>query len=464
MKKTSPILLGLLIAIFIPIIKVSAFSLTYNILENNQTNNVEAKISINGDGSFLKAIEGTINFDSNDFELINVIKSNNSSLERWGIEPYLIDNGELFFNGIFNSNLDGQGNELFNIIFKKNNENAKLSLGLNSATILTENNGLKEVASLIEEQENSIFNLISSTHPDSNSWYCQKKVKLNWDLPNDATKVKLLVDKNPISYPSVDYDYLIKEKEIELSDGIWYFHLRCFTDNGWSEIEHRKIMIDTQNPKSFDVNIKDGLIEFSAQDDLSQIEMYGIEIPELNQKYFTSEPTFKLSIIKGGTYNTKLRAYDKAGNYLERDELVEIKELTSPHFSGIVLGDKEIFILGYVDDPKSKVYASIVGGELDIEKMTEVSNDGKFVHSIEELKPGLYSLYLMAVGEDGISAKNKKAILIIDKEVTFNIIAKILGVSGLTILIIILVYIFFKNNHKKRGVGRPRKNNKKIKK
>ncbi|MDD4358234.1 MAG: hypothetical protein PHY30_00270 [Candidatus Pacebacteria bacterium] len=459
MKKATSFLLLILLSIFIPIIKADAASLHYNVFENNGI--LEAQISVDSDSLILKAIEGVINFDPNEFELLNVQKSNDSILEKWGIEPHLSEDGALFFNGIFNSEING--NNLFSLFFKKIGESNDLKLSIASGTTLTADNELNKVDSLLREEKISLFNISSSTHPDPNSFYSNQDVKLSWQLPKGTERVKLLIDNKPDSYPSVDYNEPIYEKEIKLDDGIWYFHIRCFLDGKWSSIEHRKIMIDTKNPQSFDANIVDGIIELNAVDDLSSIDFYEIEIPCLNEKYYTTENTFNLNPIKKGNYEVKLRAYDKASNYLEKEENIKVKEINSPHFSGIILGRDELFISGYVDDPNSKVYASILGQESNIEKISNVSNDGKFVYAIDKLDPGLYSLYLMTIGDDGVSVKNKKAILIIDKKMAVNIAAQFLVLSGLAILAVLAFYILltkWKNNGNKKK-KKSRKNSKK---
>jgi len=450
MKKVNHILL-LLAIMFFPVFHAHAFSLHYSLPEQiSQGKNFEVEISLNRDSSFLKAIEGLINFNSDSFELINIIK-NNSTFEKWIVAPYLKENGQIFFSGIFNSDLNI--NNLFNIVFKKLDNN-DLELNVGSGAILGEDDKLYDLEEIIPTEERaSIFNVTSLTHENPGSWYSNKTVKLEWNVPCDAKKIKILIDEKEESYPTVEYDELIREKEIELDDGIWYFHIRYFGDNGWSPIEHRKIMIDTENPKFLNVKIGKDMIEFLGEDELSGIDLYEIDIPFLNQKYFTNEHNFKINTInKSGSYDVKIRAYDKAQNYLEEEEIITIKETTSPHFSGVVLGRDGIFILGYVDDPNSKVYASIDGNDLIFQDVAGVSSDGKFVHLIEKnLTPGLYNLHLMTIADNGVSTKNKKAILVIDKKISFSAVPQILVACGLTIIFLVVVYTFSKKNIKNKN-------------
>lgn len=455
MKKINLILLSLAFIIF-PIFKANAFSLYYN--EAHKNDAIEVEINITRDAVSPKAVEGYINFNPESFELVKIIQ-NNLTIDKWITAPYLIESGKLFFSGTFNPNLNRS--DLFTLVFKKNSDN-KLNLNICSSTILGEDDKLYDLQEIFLKKENSlsIFNVTSSTHSDPESWYSNKNVELKWQLPSDAEKIKILIDKNEFSYPSVEYDKPINIKNIELDDGIWYFHIRYFGNNGWSSIEHRKIMIDTQKPILVDIKNEKGTINFFGQDELSGIDLYEIDIPALNQKYIIGEEVFKLPQLKSGIYDIKIRAYDKAQNYIEINDLLEIKGIDPPHFSGLILGNEELFILGYVNEPKSKVYASINGSEASFSDATKTSEDGKFVHSIQKLTPGLYDLQLMTITDDGISEKNKKIILVVSEKIVFNSLSKVLIACGLIILISISFYIFLKKDNKKTKKRRVKKNKK----
>ena len=455
MKKINLILLSLAFILF-PIFKANAFSLYYN--EAHKNDAIEVEINITRDAVSPKAVEGYINFNPESFELVKIIQ-NNLTIDKWITAPYLIESGKLFFSGTFNPN--SNRNDLFTLVFKKNSDN-KLNLNICSSTILGEDDKLYDLQEIFLKKENSlsIFNVTSSTHSDPESWYSNKNVELKWQLPSDAEKIKILIDKNEFSYPSVEYDKPINIKNIELDDGIWYFHIRYFGNNGWSSIEHRKIMIDTQKPILVDIKNEKGTINFFGQDELSGIDLYEIDIPALNQKYIIGEEVFKLPQLKSGIYDIKIRAYDKAQNYIEINDLLEIKGIDPPHFSGLILGNEELFILGYVNEPKSKVYASINGSEASFSDATKTSEDGKFVHSIQKLTPGLYDLQLMTITDDGISEKNKKIILVVSEKIVFNSLSKVLIACGLIILISISFYIFLKKDNKKTKKRRVKKNKK----
>jgi len=448
MKKTNLIPL-LLVLILFPLFKADAFSLIYD--EPNEESS-EVVISVDRDVP-LEAIEGVIVFDSEAFELLD-ISLDDSGIETWMTVPYLIEPGKISFSGVFNT--ERQNDVLFGLFFDKL-KNSKLELSLDSGVALAEGDMLYNLEDIVSTKV-SLFNVMSSSHPDSDVWYANDNVKLSWVLPEDVQKVKILIDENERAYPSIEYEEFITQKNIELDDGVWYFHIRYFGDNGWSPIEDKKIMVDTKNPNKLEVIVKKDLLEFFSEDELSGISEYEIYISELGQKYTTKENYFNFSSIESGTYNVSVRAYDYAGNYLEREVEIVVEAVSSPHFSGIVLGEDEIFVLGYNENPESRVYASISSDDFILRDVVQVSDDGKFVYSFKRLEPGLYNLQLVSISENGTSEKSQKVLLVKQKDFIFGAIAKVLITYVFLILLFILMYACSKKETKKR------KKTKKVKK
>ena len=223
-------------------------------------------------------------------------------------------------------------------------------------------------------------------------------------------------------------------------------------------------MIDTNTPDKLEVNVKKDSLEIFSEDELSGISEYEIDIPELGKKYTTKENYFEFSGIKSGTYNVKVRAYDGAGNYLEKQVAISVEAVESPHFSGIVLGEDEIFVLGYIESPGGKVYASISSDDFISGDVVQVSEEGNFVYCFERLKPGLYDLHLINISENGTSEKNQKVILIGEKDFVFGAVAKVLITYGLLILLFILMYACSKKEIRKRKKTRKIKTIKKVRK
>lgn len=182
--------------------------------------------------------------------------------------------------------------------------------------------------------------IFSPTHPDESKWYNDSRPKFVWDLPEGATAVRLLYDKNSNSRPAVLYEPPILEKELdEAKDGVYYFHAQFRNKNGWGGISHFKFQIDTVSPEPFEIKFIDGketdnprpTIAFEAKDNLSGIDYYKIKIGEGD--YFDIKPEISTSVLftlprqSSGERIITVQAFDKAGNYASATDEFNIKPI-----------------------------------------------------------------------------------------------------------------------------------------
>ena len=74
--------------------------------------------------------------------------------------------------------------------------------------------------------------VMSSTHPDQNTWYPLATSSLSWDLPLGLSAVRLSLDKKPNGQGVVEYAPTVHDKVInKIRDGVSYFHLtRIYQD------------------------------------------------------------------------------------------------------------------------------------------------------------------------------------------------------------------------------------------
>lgn len=91
--------------------------------------------------------------------------------------------------------------------------------------------------------------ILSSTHQDQDSWYADNNPLFTWDLPKNATSVRLGIDQSATVQPGVSYAKPIAEKRIEaLKDGTWYFRMQYRAAGVWSAISTYKVKVDTSAP------------------------------------------------------------------------------------------------------------------------------------------------------------------------------------------------------------------------
>ena len=296
----------------------------------------------------------TLNFDNTLLSATNVSKTS-SAFSLWAVEPSS-DNakGTVSFEGGNTTPLTGK-KTLLSVTFKVLKE-GKASLSFSAGSVLaadgkgTDILGTKNTASYDlsagapspdppppppESSSNSgakpdlpVIN--SPSHPNENLFYAAPKAKFTWDLPEDVTVVRLVLDSSPSTTPSTSYDPAISEKEFDqLSDGTMYLHLRYKNDAGLGPTAHRQIKVDKTPPDAFtlktatDASSTDVTLTFSATDSLSGVDHYEISVdggtPTKVSLTDVLSGSFTLSSQPAGNHKIKVSAFDKAGNSTSAD-------------------------------------------------------------------------------------------------------------------------------------------------
>lgn len=178
----------------------------------------------------------------------------------------------------------------------------------------------------VNEGVDSPVTISSPTYARQDAWYAATSGVINWNLPSKASAVQTLIDHNPYSTPSIKYDKPILSKNISnLSDGVWYFHLRYLLNNNWSKISHYKIQIDTSSPTDFSIlpekNSNNSTIGFklAAKDVLSGVDYYNVSVDgQPNTKILaTNAPNIIPLDLSGAFHKIVATVYDESGNKAE---------------------------------------------------------------------------------------------------------------------------------------------------
>lgn len=177
----------------------------------------------------------------------------------------------------------------------------------------------------------------STTYLDSEVWYATKQGVFKWELPFDVDTVALDIATSSDFKPVTIYDPPIKEyttSEEVLHDGIQYLTLQFKNQVGWGAILHRKIMIDSEPPRKFTIDVRAGnsptefpTLTFEAQDVTSGIAKYEMSIAKGEAIEVTPDMArlgYLLKNLENGTYTVNVTAYDLAGNKREASVAVMI--------------------------------------------------------------------------------------------------------------------------------------------
>lgn len=317
------------------------------------------EIKVNTGGAAINAAQGTITFSNNNLQVTDISKSG-SIFSLWPDEPdYSNSNGTVIFaGGAPSPGYSGASGKLITITFKALSAGSAAVSFISGAVLANDGKGTNVLSSMgsgsynisvgavapkaktkpavKEESKKTVVTLLtqpvisSPTHPDQNSWYNSNDLRLNWELPYGVDGVSLLLDQKEISNPGPTSDGLFSFKEYKgLEDGIWYFHLKFKRGNGWSEIAHFKIQIDTIAPDQFNVDVsrEEGkslpMLFFRTFDNVSGIAKYEIKIDGQSHEVSGQENTFAVPSLKAGNYTAIVKALDRAGN-----ETIAIKDFS----------------------------------------------------------------------------------------------------------------------------------------
>lgn len=406
---------------------------------------VTVNLLVDTQGKIINNAESSIQF-SNDLVEVVSLNYRSSIFSLWVETPNFSNNsGRISFNGgIPDPGYKGSGANVLSVIVKA--KKAGTASFVLSGAAVRENDGLgtdiltgQSSASFViaandaepvkppvvtpeptkpesnDSASGPALTLNSSVFGNSNTWYAKKSGTISWRLPSNASAVQTLLDNNANSTPRIEYVPAIASKNIgELSDGVWYFHVRYRANNVWSKTATYKIQVDTTGPSElkFQPEKSDNCVmgvKLSANDVLSGLDYYNIKIDD--EAIIKVLPENAANLIpfpelKSGKHHILIEAYDKAGNKSTTESDINTDKLEVPVISSVndrvVLGAK-IEMTGETKYPNSALKIAITspsGTESIFDAVTD--NDGKFLFLSNPMsEAGVQQLSVYVVGCNG---------------------------------------------------------------
>jgi hypothetical protein len=184
----------------------------------------------------------------------------------------------------------------------------------------------------------------SPTHPDQERWYSNKSVALEWGSNDEKVEgYSYILSEQPVEFPD---DIPEGEKASvtykNLPDGARYFHIKSLRGGSWGGVTHFALRIDAAPPAEFPVEVAPSArttvhrpaINFATTDEHSGIDHYEVRIIPLapaqrglggeEQNFFIETTSPYVPELEFGNYDAVVRAYDRAGNYLQQTARLEI--------------------------------------------------------------------------------------------------------------------------------------------
>lgn len=313
----------------------------------------------------INASQGKVNFPADKLQVTGISKG--SLFSYWTTEPsYSNSNGTISFGGgLPNPGYKGSGRSVLTVTFKAKAE-GKAAITYASGAILA-NDGLGtniltgygsvtlNVAAAATPSEPTPETpaepttpsvaapvVKSTTHPNSATWYNNNDPVFTWTRPTSIQGVSIAFDQNATTTPDDVFDDNAGSRTYtDIADGIWYFHLRAKSANGWTSTAHIRVRIDTQAPAAFtpsvssveDATTPTYRLLFETADSGSGIAQYMLALD--TQEFSKVISPHVVETQKSGIHQFTLRAIDQAGNVREAIGQFNVEGSPAPRLTSV---------------------------------------------------------------------------------------------------------------------------------
>ncbi len=300
----------------------------------------------------------------------------------------------------------------------------------------------------------AVVTVASSSHPNQDSWYSINKIVVSWSTNVAVSGFAWSLDHDAQSNPPNNPLITDLTKTFDtVADGVWFFHIKGRTSNGFTPIVTYRLHIDTTPPEPFAVTVNQlkktaprPTASFQTTDALSGISRYEGQLDA--QPIFAINSGDVLPKQAVGRHTLIVRAIDLAGNARESQADFTIEAIAPPK---IISWTKQVGLLEPIDftgqSQSGDTIAVFVDGKLVetfLANDRQVSLDAggiitwRYTHH-RPLFPGAYRFQFKRIDSDEAESKLTAA-------VTTTVLASVIKffntlVSTTTVIIILLAII-----------------------
>ncbi len=345
--------------------RAATVSLTPMVSSISAGNIVTVHVMVNTQGVAINDGSATIQFPTDLLEVVSVSKSS-SIFSLWVEEPTFSNSaGTVTFDGgvptpgyqggsgdmlditfrakktgaasilVTNVNVlanDGQGTDVFS---GSSNDTITITPSVPAAPIQTPAPIAKPAATPTVIQTtptDTTVHITSSTHPSQTAWYAQNTAQLGFDLPPKTAAIKFLVSQDQTTVPTKTYKPAITQKSTDaLTDGTWYVQVSALAGGVWGPVSTYTLNIDTMPPRLsitslvYSSDTKTVTVTGSAQDDTSGFGSLSLVVDGVDARSdvagLLTQGTVQVPLdASPGQHVVKVRAVDRAGNYMDSQD------------------------------------------------------------------------------------------------------------------------------------------------
>lgn len=311
-------------------------------------NTVTVSVFVDSEGVAINSAEGNLLILGNLFDVVSINKDA-SLFTLWIAAPAHDGNNTISFNGGLPSpGYSGSNGKLFSVILRAKAVGVATPTLVNGAVRANDGFGTDVLSGVSgatvtitqpavppstpppttsapsSSSTDLLARITSRTHPDQTKWYNLVHAVFDWTNAQGVTAVRLGYDKDADGTPHVLYNDPISHKEIDLKDGIWYFHVQEKGPGGWGPVSTFRIQIDTVPPLPMSIKFPNGAtttadtiaVSFGTSDVLSGIDHYDLSVDGVHSVASAEEGAGIYAFPAGvaGEHTLVVTAYDKAGN------------------------------------------------------------------------------------------------------------------------------------------------------
>jgi hypothetical protein len=299
-------------------------------------------ITLNTGGQAINAVEAGLRFPPDKLQIVASAPNEQSIMRIWVKPPtYSNADGAVRLQGaIPNPGVDTSSGLVSVLTFRvreagvaevKFTDDSRVFLNDGQATnILTKTTG--GIYTLTVPPPQGPF-VVSRTNPDQGRWYRSEFVQFEWSPPLDIEGYSYALDDDFDGSPDdVSEGTSTRIVYNNLSDGVYYFHIRALRQNVWGGVTTYGVKIDRTEPARFSPDIlpdkvtstRTPIVMFDTTDNLSGVDHYELAVFDLDESGSGRATPLFIEVsapyvldLGIGSYQVAVRAYDKAGNYTQ---------------------------------------------------------------------------------------------------------------------------------------------------
>ena len=313
-------------------------------------------IFVNTGGNDINTIKVDLKFDPKKLQIVSPTIGK-SFITIWVSQPTYsnIKGAVTFQGGIPHPGINTSSGLVSTITFRARSPGETTISFLSSSKVLLDDGKGTDILTSLSKGEYDLIipppagpKISSSTHPDQNRWYKDNNPALSWQKEENISGFSWNLGNNSEEAPDSKIDGTQTFASYQdLDNGIWFFNLKAKSKDLWGGTSHYILQIDSAPPASFIPSVeprgkspeKRRIVSFLTSDSHSGIDHYEVKVVEIKgsaekEAAFFIEKTspWHMPELSPDKYQIIVRAYDKAGNY--RDAIQEI-EITPPFLSPI---------------------------------------------------------------------------------------------------------------------------------